>query len=485
MNQLLLPIYNERCPEGIPMPKKEGRHYAALRSRNVPPPSRPGQSASVRANTSGSKKSRGAGRTGAAVKQQATGARSGSAEKDFMEQTETVTSQREDKIPSPEHRSLKADDNTPTGGTQAKERPKLSSLLQSTSLPRKPSPGDGAEWKSSLKRYVRLFNRTESEQNARDLSQYVADALHAERLQQRTDRLRERDLLRGAIPAGSETKAELIRVNESAGEVSVLVRLHVKRKMEQKGMYYMEERQETERLWLKRDGQDWTVLQVEPVVSERRPRYGISAQLHEQDSDTLLPEETESMLSGSAPYLNYELMPGFKRWKGGIPYRRELAAAYADRWWNEGNPSFELFDVNCTNYVSQCIFAGNAPMNYTGRRESGWWYKGRAGNRENWSYSWAVANAMAAYLSAARKGGLRAVIVSSADELQLGDVIAYDWNGEGRLQHTTIVTAFDSAGQPLVNANTVPSRHRYWDYRDSYAWTSGTKYRFFHIPDLL
>ncbi|MHA7967273.1 amidase domain-containing protein [Paenibacillus sp. CAU 1782] len=468
------------------MPKKEGRHYATLRSRNVPPPSRPGQSASARPAASGGRKNRGVGRTSAAGKRQATGARSVKVEEDFVEESKTAAIQKGVKIQPQEEQSGKQEENLLTGKVRTKERPKLSSVLQSSSLPRKPSSGDGAEWRSSLQRYVRLFNRTESEQNALDLSQYVADSLHGERLRQRTDRLRERDLLRGAIPAGSETKAELIRINESAGEVSVLVRLHVKRKMEQKGMYYMEERQETERLWLRRDGQDWGVLQVEPVVSERRPRYGITAQPQSQhDADSLLPEEGEDILSGSAPFLNYELMPGFKRWKGGIPYRRELAAAYADRWWNEGNPSFELFDVNCTNYVSQCIFAGNAPMNYTGRRETGWWYKGRAGSRENWSYSWAVANAMAAYLSAARKSGLRAVTVSSADELQLGDVIAYDWNGEGRFQHTTIVTAFDSAGQPLVNANTVPSRHRYWDYRDSYAWTSGTKYRFFHIPDLL
>lgn len=367
----------------------------------------------------------------------------------------------------------------------SKPRPKLSSLLQSSAVTRNSSSGGGEDWRAAVQRYVKLFNRTESEQNARDLGDFVADEVHAERLLQRTERLRERDLLRGAIPAGSETKAELMRINESSGEVSVLVKLHVKRRMEQGGQFYLEERLESERLWLRQEGGEWAVLQVEPVVSERRPRYVTTRVQNEQEDDEGELEQKGEDLAGSAPFLNYELMPGFRRWKGGIPYRRDLAAAYADRWWNEGNPAFELFDVNCTNYVSQCIFAGNAPMNYTGRRESGWWYKGRAGSRENWSYSWAVANAMSVYLSAARKSGLRAELVSSADELQLGDVIAYDWGGDGRFQHTTIVTAFDSAGQPLVNANTVPSRHRYWDYRDSYAWTGGTRYRFFHIPDLL
>lgn len=122
-------------------------------------------------------------------------------------------------------------------------------------------------------------------------------------------------------------------------------------------------------------------------------------------------------------------------------------------------------------------------MNYTGRRESGWWYKGRAKNQELWSYSWAVANALQHYLTGPRAIGLRAEAVASPDRLHLGDVICYDFDGNGRYQHNTIVTAFTPDGMPLVNANTVSARHRYWDYRDSYAWTEQTRYRFFHIAD--
>lgn len=41
-----------------------------------------------------------------------------------------------------------------------------------------------------------------------------------------------------------------------------------------------------------------------------------------------------------------------------VRYNREEAVAYADRWWKDGNPEFETFEVDCTNYVSQCLFAG-------------------------------------------------------------------------------------------------------------------------------
>ncbi|MBH5318951.1 amidase domain-containing protein [Paenibacillus sp. GSMTC-2017] len=360
---------------------------------------------------------------------------------------------------------------------------KLSSLIQSSDYTRRPPSTKEKSWKAAVQRYVSLYNQAETEQHARVLTDFVVDQVHQERLCNRLDRMRERDLLRGALPAGSETKAELVRVNESTHETSVLLRLHIKRKMEQSGTVYMEERYEYERLWLTMSGGQWEVNQVEPIIAERRPRYGASVQQWGEEEESL---EVDSLpLTPSLPYLNYDLMPQFKLRDRGNRYRRDLVAAYADRWWNAGNPGYETFEDNCTNYVSQCIFAGNAPMNYTGKRGSGWWYKGRNNGGEWWSFSWSVSNALSGYLSKGRKTGLQAVVVHSADQLQLGDVITYDWNGDGRFQHSSIVTAFDSAGQPLVNANTVASRHRYWDYRDSYAWSKGTKYRFFHITDLL
>ncbi|MGG1638061.1 amidase domain-containing protein [Paenibacillus sp. FSL K6-3182] len=360
---------------------------------------------------------------------------------------------------------------------------KLNSLLRSSDYDPHVQQGKLQGWKAAVHRYISLYNQAEANQHAAVLTDYVTDRDHCDRLRFRLERLRERDLLRGALPAGSETKAELIRVNESSSEVSVLIRLHIKRRMEQSGRFYMEERSEFERLWLGLAGHSWNVLRVEPIISERRPRYGTAVDnwMTVDDYSELFGEQS----SPSTPYLNYDLLQQFKHRPSGIRYRRDLVAAYADRWWNEGNPAYELFEVNCTNYVSQCIFAGNAPMNYTGKRETGWWYKGRNKGSEWWSYSWAVSNAITNYLTGSKTSGLRAEVVQSADELQLGDVITYDWNGDHRFQHSTIVTAFDSFGMPLVNANTVSSRHRYWDYRDSYAWTEQTKYRFFHIADLL
>ncbi len=157
-------------------------------------------------------------------------------------------------------------------------------------------------------------------------------------------------------------------------------------------------------------------------------------------------------------------------------YDREAAVWYADRWWDGRNPAYPSFDVDCTNYISQCLRAGGAPMHGSPARDRGWWITG-----DNWSFSWSVAHSLRWYLAGSQRG-LTAVQVASAEELELGDVILYDFQGDGRFDHSTIVTAKDGAS-PLVNAHTYDVKQRSWDYKDSYAYRPNAKYIFFHIND--
>ncbi|MDQ0190738.1 amidase domain-containing protein [Alicyclobacillus cycloheptanicus] len=165
-------------------------------------------------------------------------------------------------------------------------------------------------------------------------------------------------------------------------------------------------------------------------------------------------------------------------------YDRVRAYRYSELWWNGFNPRFVKFvDDDCTNFISQCILAGGFRMTGGQNRASGWWYRfsGTSPNGNNWSYSWAMSNALYQYL--VNKGG--ANVVSSARELKVGDLILYDWNGTGRFGHSVIVVDFDGRGDPLVNAHTVPSWHRHYRYLDSPAWTSRTRYAYLHLPDQL
>jgi hypothetical protein len=158
-------------------------------------------------------------------------------------------------------------------------------------------------------------------------------------------------------------------------------------------------------------------------------------------------------------------------------YNRLKAVQYAERWWNSYNPAYKKFENDCTNFISQCLNVGGGPMRGYPNRGNGWWFM-----NQNWSYSWSMANSLRLYLTNS-KVGLMAREVGSPDELSLGDIICYDFEGDGRFNHNTIVTGKDAFNMPLVNAHTYNSRMRYWAYEDSSAYTPNIKYKFFTIVD--
>jgi len=187
-------------------------------------------------------------------------------------------------------------------------------------------------------------------------------------------------------------------------------------------------------------------------------------------------EEVEHQLDTRQDFLTFTEHDGVNhQGQERFTYDRLAAVKYAELWWNRYNPDYKAFDVDCTNYVSQCLRAGGAPMHGMPNQSKGWWYQG-----EKWSLSWAVAHSLRWYLSGSTKG-LRGREVESPTDLYPGDVICYDFQGDGRWDHNTIVVAKDAHGMPLVNAHTDNSRHRYWSYEDSTAWTPEIKYKFFQI----
>ncbi|WP_239617854.1 amidase domain-containing protein [Cohnella mopanensis] len=358
-------------------------------------------------------------------------------------------------------------------------------------------PSEDNEWKQALFGYVSTINEAALHTDVRKLRD-ISDREHRERLSQRLRLTATREAKWAIKPVRSEMRARIERHQAVRGEVVADISIHLVRSMEQRNQPWTEERVEKERIRFVRAGKSWRVVSIKPIAMERPADIYL---LEEDDVHDQWDGERKSALTPSAPYMNPQALYGFKSrvYAGsspdieygygvaisgrGKPYLREAAVAYAERWWNEPNAAYENFEVNCTNYVSQCFFAGGAPMNYTGRRPSGWWYKGYANKDEMWSYSWAVANSLKHYMGNPRAWGLRAEAVSGPEALKLGDVICYDWEGNGRVGHNTIVTAFTPEGMPLVNANTVSSRHRFWDYKDSYAWTENTRYHFYRIAD--
>lgn len=335
-------------------------------------------------------------------------------------------------------------------------------------------------WKTALYNYVHAKNQAEIEGSAAPLEAYVSDSAYVRKQDVKVRRLlnsyRDRDakLLRG------ETKLRLTGVKESPQIIIADIQLHRFLNYRIGSIEHLEERIEPERVFIDSAANRWQVRYTEPLHGEKS--------LPSKRRGVFLPDPEVSVdglrRAPSLPYINHSILNSSAQESAPrkIIYNRAKTVQYAETWWQTPNPKYEEFEVDCTNFVSQCLFAGGAPMDYTGKRDLGWWYAGKKGNQELWSFSWAVANSLQTFLSHSRRG-LKGHAVDDPSELQPGDTISYDWDGDGRYQHNTIVIGKDANGMPLVNAHTYNSRNRYWAYKDSPAWTERTRYVFVRVAD--
>jgi hypothetical protein len=108
-----------------------------------------------------------------------------------------------------------------------------------------------------------------------------------------------------------------------------------------------------------------------------------------------------------------------------MPYQRERAVAYAHKWAYSRNPQYLSFnDIggDCTNFISQCIHAGGAGMNYT--PTYGWYYVNGNKKAPAWTgvpylYNFLINNAgEGPYASKVDLSGI-----------QIGDVIQLSFDG--------------------------------------------------------
>ena len=130
------------------------------------------------------------------------------------------------------------------------------------------------------------------------------------------------------------------------------------------------------------------------------------------------------------------------------PYLRERAVAYARKYAFGQNPIFGNFrgiGGNCTNFVSQSVYAGSCVMNYT--PTFGWYYVSLEDRSPSWTgvqffYNFMVDN----------KGVGPFGKEASLDEVEIGDVIQLGNNQDG-FYHTLLVVGFEGE-DPLVAAQT-------------------------------
>ena len=115
-------------------------------------------------------------------------------------------------------------------------------------------------------------------------------------------------------------------------------------------------------------------------------------------------------------------------------YNREAAAAYAHEWAYRRNPRYLNFTGiggDCTNFISQCMLAGGAPMNY--QKTYGWYYI----NANNRAPAWTSVQYLYNYLVKNKPSGLSGRL-ADLGELALADLVQLSFDAES-YGHTLIV----------------------------------------------
>ncbi len=138
------------------------------------------------------------------------------------------------------------------------------------------------------------------------------------------------------------------------------------------------------------------------------------------------------------------------------PYDRERAVMYAERWAFRRNPlfgDFERLGGNCTNFVSQCVYAGSCVMNYLNL--FGWYYISLEDRTPSWSGVEYFYNFITGNLGVGPFG--REV---TRDEVEIGDVVQL-FREEKGFYHSLLIVGFseedillaaqsdDAFGRPL------------------------------------
>ena len=115
-------------------------------------------------------------------------------------------------------------------------------------------------------------------------------------------------------------------------------------------------------------------------------------------------------------------------------YDRQKAIDYAHKWAFSRNPKYYNYDNiggDCTNFISQCIYAGSNIMNYS--RVYGWYYN----NANDKSASWTGVEFLYKFLLT-NKGKGPIGIETTIDNLEIGDIIQLSFDGK-KFSHSLIV----------------------------------------------
>ena len=156
-----------------------------------------------------------------------------------------------------------------------------------------------------------------------------------------------------------------------------------------------------------------------------------------------------------------------------FPYDRSRAVAYARYWAYRRNPEYlDFSDLggNCTNFVSQCLYAGSGVMNDT--PTLGWYYN----TADDRTASWTGVEYLYNFLTQNRGDGPYGKEVP-LQQVMPGDVAQFS-NEEGVFYHTVLIVCVPQQPTPADVLVAAQSNDAYCRPLDTYPYAG---VRFIHI----
>lgn len=159
-----------------------------------------------------------------------------------------------------------------------------------------------------------------------------------------------------------------------------------------------------------------------------------------------------------------------------VPYNREAAVEYAHEWAYRRNPRFYDFSSiggNCTNYASQCLYAGCRIMNFT--PTYGWYYISLNDRAPAWT------SVVYFYRFMTTNRGVGPFGISAdMEEVEPGDFVQLKFAGKEDFGHTPVIIGIDegarTADKIFIAANSADC-----DCRPLSTYKNVVEYRFIHI----
>ena len=144
-----------------------------------------------------------------------------------------------------------------------------------------------------------------------------------------------------------------------------------------------------------------------------------------------------------------------------VPYDRMAAVRYAHTWAYGRNPAFydyEKIGGDCTNFASQCVYAGSGVMNYT--KDFGWYYI----NANNKAPAWTGVDYFFKFMTRGAETIGPVAREVSISQMEPGDVVQLSFDGE-EWNHSPVVVRLlrQPAMQPsdvLIAAHSYDSDNR-------------------------